>query len=234
MSRVVSAAAHEHLRPLGLRRRGRSRSWFDDQGWWLINVEFQPSLSDGTYLNIGAMWLWDARDYWSFDDGYRVSWREDGKFATQPATGERGWTDFLALVTSEQFTRDVNLVADVARRRVEQLRATYPDPATTADRLGSRTIRPGDRALWHHYHTGAAAALSGDVVAARQAFAGIVARDRDPHWARDLARQAEQLAGLADHPAALRHRITALIDETRHRLNLPSPAPADLETSLPT
>src|SRR6202000_1719294 len=38
--------------PLGLERRGRSRTWIDDQRWYAIVVEFQPSgFSKGSYLN---------------------------------------------------------------------------------------------------------------------------------------------------------------------------------------
>src|SRR5256885_11111558 len=54
-SKLITAAAREILRPLGLFQKGRSRVWLDDQGWWLGVVEFQPSdWSKGSYLNVGA------------------------------------------------------------------------------------------------------------------------------------------------------------------------------------
>lgn len=56
-NKILNAAAREVLRPLGFRQRGRSRMWFEDRGWWLVLVEFQPSQwSRGSYLNVGPMW----------------------------------------------------------------------------------------------------------------------------------------------------------------------------------
>ena len=223
-SRLITAAAREHLQPIGLRRRGQSRSWFDDRGWWLIHVEFQPSLNNGTYLNVGAMWLWANSDHWSFDDGYRICWRKDGTFTTHPPAGEHGWTSFLTHVADTQFAADINLLADIASRRVEQLRATYPDPQTAAHRLASQSARPAEPAWWRDYHTAAAAALSGDTTTARHALARIHAGKLDPDWVHDLAQQARDLEDLTDQPAMLKQRVIDLITATRRRLKLPPAA----------
>src|SRR5436309_1568598 len=72
-TKLLTAAARSVLRPLGLQQRGRSRLWLDDHGWWVVVVEFQPSgWSIGSYLNVGAMWLWFEKDYISFDYGSRI------------------------------------------------------------------------------------------------------------------------------------------------------------------
>lgn len=66
--RIITAAARSALGPLGLRQKGRSRLWFDDHGWWLINVEFQPSSwGRGSYLNIGEQHLWREGDYFALE-----------------------------------------------------------------------------------------------------------------------------------------------------------------------
>ena len=42
--------------------------WIDDHGWWLVNVEFQPSSwRIGSYLNIGEQHLWCERDHFVFE-----------------------------------------------------------------------------------------------------------------------------------------------------------------------
>jgi hypothetical protein len=70
--RIITAAARAALGPLGLRQKGRSRLWFDDHGWWLINVEFQPSnWAKGCYLNVGEQHLWCEGDYFVFDRSER-------------------------------------------------------------------------------------------------------------------------------------------------------------------
>jgi hypothetical protein len=67
-ARIVTSAARTALRPLGLQQKGRSRLWIDDHGWWLVNVEFQPSSwSKGSYLNVGEQQLWCERDYFVFE-----------------------------------------------------------------------------------------------------------------------------------------------------------------------
>ena len=58
------------LQPLGFRRKGQSRLWGGDHGWWLAVVEFQPSgFRKGSYLNVAAHWLWSDGGYISFDLG---------------------------------------------------------------------------------------------------------------------------------------------------------------------
>src|SRR5262249_20811083 len=84
-SKLITAAARTILRPLGLFQKGRSRTWLDDRGWWVGVVEFQPSSwSRGSYLNVGCMWLWDVKNYVSFDEGYRVEsfaeYQDDDQF----------------------------------------------------------------------------------------------------------------------------------------------------------
>jgi hypothetical protein len=73
-SKIIAQAAKETLSPLGVFQKGRSRTWIDDRGWWIVVVEFQPSSwSRGSYLNVGAMWLWHEKDYFSFDFGSRIA-----------------------------------------------------------------------------------------------------------------------------------------------------------------
>jgi hypothetical protein len=72
-NRLIGQAAKLILAPIGCKQKGRSRLWFDDHLWWVGVIEFQPSSwGKGSYLNVGAMWLWKAKSHWSFDDGYRI------------------------------------------------------------------------------------------------------------------------------------------------------------------
>ncbi|WP_326556437.1 hypothetical protein [Micromonospora sp. NBC_01796] len=126
-TRLIASAAREGLAPLGLRRLGRSRRWYDDRGWWVIHVEFQSSRSAGTYLNIGAMWLWVDKNFWTFDEGDRLYWRDDGSFTYDPQYGESGWLQFLDFLRVEQFSRDLPSLVQIAARRVTELLASDPD-----------------------------------------------------------------------------------------------------------
>ncbi len=74
--KIIKMAANENLAPIGMFQKGQSRCWLDDNGWFLIQVEFQPSSwSKGAYLNVGISFLWDKtealNETLSFDVGYR-------------------------------------------------------------------------------------------------------------------------------------------------------------------
>jgi len=96
---LIAAAAKEALSPLGLKRDGKSRLWYDDHGWWCIVVEFQPSSwSKGTYLNVGVSWLLFEKAHWTFDVGHR----EQG---FSPARAEQQFTDALAGIVAHAGQR---------------------------------------------------------------------------------------------------------------------------------
>ena len=72
--KIIKEAAKEVLAPLGMFQVGQSRCWIDDNGWFVIQVEFQPSKwSKGAYLNVGISFLWEGVgiDVLSFDVGHR-------------------------------------------------------------------------------------------------------------------------------------------------------------------
>ena len=67
-NKIIKQAANSVLKPNGLFQKSSSRIWIDDNGWYLTVVEFQPSNWDkGTYLNVAVHFLWDEKDYLSFD-----------------------------------------------------------------------------------------------------------------------------------------------------------------------
>jgi hypothetical protein len=122
-SKLLTKTAKEVLLPEGMFQKGRSRTWIDDHGWWIIVIEFQPSSwSKGSHLNVGAMRLWVEKDYFSFDDGYRVApfveYVNDDQFAPQARK--------LALAAREEVLKlrkrfaSVQLAARYLRRQVDQ------------------------------------------------------------------------------------------------------------------
>ncbi len=74
---IIQETTREHLIPLGVFQKGRSRCFIDDNGWFFTVIEFQPSVGTGTYLNAAMHFLWKSplREYLSFDfavNGSRV------------------------------------------------------------------------------------------------------------------------------------------------------------------
>jgi len=99
-TRLIAAAASAALLPLNCQRVGRSRRWYSDQRYWVISIEFQPSgWSKGSYLNVGAKWLWSP------EPGKDLSYRP---------------VDFVPFENAEQFKP---LIAGVAARAAEEVQA---------------------------------------------------------------------------------------------------------------
>jgi hypothetical protein len=235
VKRLIDDAASRHLGPMGLRRMGRSRLWYDDRGWSLITVEFQPGSGVGTYLNVGATWLWreHGQGTWTFDEGDRLSWRDDGTFATEVPLGSTGWQQWASFIREQIFAKDIDVVADVASRRVRQLRDQLADPCVTASYLAQRQTRLSEDALWHAFNAGAAYALCGDPEAARQAFDRIETTDNDFEWRKEAHRQATELSLVTD-PIEMRERVIRTIQTTRHHLRLTPWSPAAYAASCHT
>ncbi|MFD3516039.1 hypothetical protein [Streptomyces sp. NPDC058657] len=221
-SRLVTAAAREALGPLGLQRHGRSRTWIDDHGWWLGIVEFQPSRNAGSYLNVGVMWLWQARDHLAYD----VGGREPG---------------FERFVNPTQFAHDAQTLARRAADLARENRARFADLPSTADFLTLRKPRPGY--FWDTYHAGVLAGLTGDTSTARRRFGQVLAEDAYASWMVQAQESARRLQALAESsqasqaseaaeasearvaPAAreaFREWATEAIDSCRQQLKLPT------------
>jgi hypothetical protein len=220
INRLIEVAAQDRLRPLGLVRKGRSRLWYDDRGWSLILVEFQTGRNLGSYLNVGAMWLWADRDDWAFDEGGRLYWRADGTFTSRPPLGEAGWTQHADFLNADQFSRAAELLAKAAAGRVTQLRDRFPSPAAVAEHLETHATSPDQSPMWHAFHRGAAAALSANPMLAEQSLTRVTAARVALDWEQSLVTQASEFLGLIADPDAMRDRVAEAIHRSRQQLGL--------------
>ncbi len=196
--KIVAAAAKRALHPLGFLRKGRSRTWLADYGWWLIIVEFQPSgWGKGSYLNVGVHWLWSRSGHLSFDFGNRVG-------------------SFEAYETDEQFSAAAGALAERAAERSRELTKAFPDVGAAAAILTGElaSLNAGQRGSWPALHAGIAAGLAGRTDDAYRLL-GAVTDDR-------VSPQAEDLAGHAGDAAEFRRVVSTDIVNQRQALKLPS------------
>jgi hypothetical protein len=198
-NRLILEAAREALAPLGVRQKGRSRTWLDDHGWWVIVVEFQPSSwSKGTYLNVGAMWLWREIDHFAFEYGSR-----DG--------------NFTAADDLDSFATELRAIAERAAARVGLLRSELATPARVA-----RSLSPiaGDN-RYRLLHAGIAAALAGWRTEADNLLARVRAPLPDePDWVRSLFAYSSEIRTLLDQQTALEGRLERAVHWSRSALRL--------------
>jgi len=199
-NRLIAAAAKSVLVSVGCAQKGRSRTWLDDHHWWVGVIEFQPSSwSKGSYLNVGACWLWYEKDYLSFDDGSRVE-------------------AFHQFKSIEQFADSAQLLAERAREEVLALRERFPTIQSAAAYLRDKRTKD----IWGHYHAGVSAGLVGDTRTARMRLAAVIASKLDFPWALELKKRTAELAALVDDTARFRCEITAVVGRRRSLLKLPS------------
>ena len=202
-TKLLTAAARDVLRPLGLRQKGRSRTWIDDHGWWVGVVEFQPSAwSKGSYLNVGGMWLWHEQGHHlRFDVGNRV----DG-------------AGFIEYQCDEQFAPEARRLAVLAADQIQRLRATLYDLDTAITWL--REHSAGGQG-WPGYDLGIALGLSGRHAEAAACLRRLSHEPGDPAWWQGAVTRAHDLADLLEQDAgAFRAHIRSAICAFRVALKL--------------
>jgi len=199
-AKLLTAAARRILRPLGLQQRGRSRLWLDDHGWWVAVVEFQPSgWSKGSYLNVGAMWLWYEKEYFSFDYGSRVE-------------------NFVQYKGDEQFAPLADNLVCRAAEAVARLRSRFPSVKAAAQQLATTT----PMGFWDLFHAGVACGLAGETTKARQFFAEVGRSDHQQDWAQAITSLARAYSVLIDDLPRFRTKVEQVVRRARERLRLPS------------
>lgn len=206
--RLLASAAKSILSPLGCKRKGRSRIWIADQRFWVIVVEFQPSgFAKGSYLNVGACWLWHARSHWSFDHGYRVE-------------------EFTPFYDAHQFAAIAERLATRAAEEIRTLRTKFASLLDIA-----RAITPHANArAWPVYHAAVVAGLRGDVDVSKRLFERVVEEPATTEWQRRLQVDCAELAQNLLETNKFRAAILAIIQESRALRGLP-PDPACLDAA---
>jgi hypothetical protein len=191
---LIATAAKAALLPLGCHRLGKSRTWISDQRFWLIVIEFQPSSwQKGTYLNVGAMWLWRARKGHAFNVGYRIA-------------------DFLPFYSPEEFGPAVARFAAQAAQEVQRRREQFKTLQNICRYLVDHTSE-NNRDI---FHTAIAAGLVGDVDTARRLFQIFDAMPiRNVQWQIDLRNQNAALASQLDNPSLFRAAVVEIIQKCR-------------------
>lgn len=200
--RIIAEAAKRELAPLGFKRKGRSRLWIADRGYWASIVEFQPSQwSRGSYLNVTPHWLWGLTDGLSFD---------------RPVEGVRSFIEFE---TADSFAPLAAEQARTAARTSVELEATFSDIRRTAgiliaDHEGGR--HPGG---WPGYHAAVAAGLLGDFEASHRLLETTI--NSFATWRPDFILGFRELDEATADPSRFHHLIERRISTHRADLGLP-------------
>jgi hypothetical protein len=193
---------------VGCRRVGRSRLWIADQRFWVIVIEFQTSgFSKGSYLNVGAMWLWDAKSHWTFDHGHRI---------------ER----FIRFQDTTQFAAAAESLAIRAAKEVKNLREKFASLSDVARHL----VADSGTAGWPLYHAAVAAGLTGDVATSQRLFRHLIGQPTTDDWQVKLRANSVKLAQKLPELNTFRVAVLAVVERSRALHRLPSD-PTCLDTA---
>jgi hypothetical protein len=211
--RLITAAAKAALAPLGCKRVGQSRFWYSDQGFWTVSIEFQPSgWAKGSYLNVGANWLWYPKSGWGFSHSEDIRVEDVG---------------FIRFESIEQFQPLIANMAARAAREVLRLREKYRSLAEIYVWLLPRAARNGI----HAYHAAVAAGLVGDTTTARRLLHRLEDwKTYGQDWTEEIKANGAALAECVDDPAVFQSNVSAIIADVRRDLRLP-PDPQPFRTT---
>jgi hypothetical protein len=194
--KLIAGAAKKILAPLGFSRKGRSRVWLWDHGWWVTVVEFQPSgWAKGSGLNVAAHWLWIEQDHLSFDYFKR----------SEP---------FIEYSSDAQFEPEATRLADSAAHEANRLDQTFTSNEAAAAVLAAeeRELSYKLQGSWSAYDAGMAMALSGQTDEAAALFKSV----RDERVRPAVARVEKLLSD----PVEFRREADNLIAAHRNVLGL--------------
>jgi hypothetical protein len=202
---LIAQAAKTALGPLGCKRKGRSRIWLDDRGWWLGVIEFQPSSwTKGSYLNVGACWLWNEKDYLSFDNG------PDDQGSRIEA--------FHEYKEGEDFSGHAKVLAGKAANAIISLRTRFTNVHSVAEQLDDNKAKD----MWGHYSAGISLGLVGATRRAETHFDAVRTANMHAPWVEALQKEAGNLSQILDDKAVFRSKVVASVKKTRGLLKLPA------------
>lgn len=216
-SKIIARAAKEALTRLGFWRRGHSRVWLADHGYWLGVVEFQPSgFGKGSYLNVAAHWLWRPPDYFLSFDYFHPD-------QTKP---------FIEFFDAAQFKPLARDLAEQAARDSERLIQQFDSLSSTASVLIKEELAlPCRPKGWRAFHAAVAAGLIGNIVTSRRLFQPLIEQAVTHDWQERLQATCAGLSQTLSRPRAFRDAVLMMIEQTRSLNRLP-PSPICLDIGV--
>lgn len=200
-SKIINKVASEVLKPTGVKRKGQSRTWLDDNGWWILVVEFQPSgWSKGTHLNVGVNWLWYPKEHLSFDLGYREA-------------------EFVEYKSDAQFEPKARELALIAKGKVQKIRYCLSNiQAAKTYIVGAYSKEP--KTIWTQLHLGMICALAGSSDEAIAHFTKVIQSPEESDWALALKQFTDETRSIVSSSKDFKAYTCNIVGETRRMLKL--------------
>ena len=174
-NKIVNVTAKKMLAPEGLFRVGVSRNWIDDNGYFVIQIEFQPSAYDkGSYLNVEIGFLWESskalNETLAFNIGYRVS--------------KAGYVSYTG--DDAAFAEKMEHLAEIAMEKVREYRL-FRDMDYAKEQMESQLNNiPENRVFWEVYELAMLCFLKRDFEEGKDYFNHFLQILKDSFYVGDL------------------------------------------------
>lgn len=166
--------------PKDVFQKGTSRVYYDDNGYYLTQIEFQPySLKRGAFLNVGLSFLCGKGESLSYDFSYDNEIRIGKKF--------------IEFIDEAQFERDIVKYVELAKEYIFKYRE-FRDVQFAKDYMMDNL----DDSNWNPYYKAMFCFLTDDIVQGQKYyqifldepfFTRIIERDSYPNKVEDLNKE---------------------------------------------
>jgi hypothetical protein len=199
-SKIINKIARKILPEYGIKRRGQSRTWLDDQYWFTTIIEFQPhSGRQGTCLNVGINFHWYEQDYFSFDIGNRES-------------------AFIDFKNEKQFQSEIESLAKKALKLTLELRNKMVDLKNAEKNIISHEFASDN--LWGNYHRAIICGLNNEPKKSEKYFKRILKNEFEYDWELQLKQRVENLKTELNNISEFKKRVDEIIEKTRNEKKL--------------
>ena len=159
-NKIIKTTVKKFLEPENLFQIGSSRCWLDDQGYYMILVEFASSgYSKGARLNAGVSFLWESTESLNESLSYN--------YGCQVRTGV-GYVEYKN--DDEAFQNGIEKLAKKALEKVDEYRK-FSDMDYAKSCLQEQVDKlPEYRRFWELYHLAMLCFLKGDFEEGKDIF----------------------------------------------------------------
>ena len=194
-NKILIKTATAFLKKHGIKRKGQSRIFHDDNCWFTTIIEFQPhTWQRGTFLNVGVNFHWYVKDYFSFDIGNRQS-------------------SFIEFQNEEQFNIEIEKLCELALDKIVEFRECLKTLNTAHEKICHSEF--ASDSLWGNYHKGMISGLIGDFNSMKNYYKKLLEVEHNVEWANELKERTKLLLENSIDLEDFKSEVEKIIMETR-------------------
>lgn len=194
-NKIITKTATVFFKNHGIKRKGQSRTFFDDNCWFTTIIEFQPnSREKGTFLNVGVNFHWYNQDYFSFDIGNRQS-------------------SFIEFRNETQFESEVEKLCKLALEKVAEYNESFKTLNTSREKICNSEF--ASDSLWGNYHKGTVSGLIGDFNSMKVYYENLLSAEYNFPWVNELKERTKLLLEKTASLESFKTEVEKIILETR-------------------